>query len=154
MLGWNLNRCHKQLNTGLGVATRFMLTRGGQNGIQYMPGTRPWRTYSRGATRRPLFKYVHWLLCIVVLYLYVLMFMIRLCSHLAFSYLSFPFLRVQNLIHNSNLCLFSQVKNKPWCIWVYTWFWHCREHYSPEKHWPTRWKTMRFKRTIFLILDE
>jgi hypothetical protein len=23
---------------------------------------------------------------------------------------------------------FSQVKNKPWIPWVYTWFWHRREH--------------------------
>jgi hypothetical protein len=23
---------------------------------------------------------------------------------------------------------FSQVKNKPWYPWIYTWFWHCREH--------------------------
>ncbi len=24
---------------------------------------------------------------------------------------------------------FSQVKSKPWIPWVYTWFWHCREHF-------------------------
>ncbi len=24
----------------------------------------------------------------------------------------------------------------------------------PKKHWPKRWKTMRFKRTIFIIFDE
>jgi hypothetical protein len=105
-----------------------MLIRRGQNGVQSKPGTRPWRTYSRGATRRPLFKYVHWLLCIVVLYLHVLTIMIRLFVYSVFDSLSQPFLLVGNLICNTNWCLFSQVKNKPWYTWVYTWFWQRREH--------------------------
>jgi hypothetical protein len=55
---WNLNRCNKQQDTELGIATRCMLIGWGQNGAQFKPGTRPWRTYSQGASRRPLFKYV------------------------------------------------------------------------------------------------
>jgi hypothetical protein len=30
-------------------------------------------------------------------------------------------------IRNINCCLFSQVKNKQWHTWVYSWFWHHRE---------------------------
>jgi hypothetical protein len=40
------------------------------------------------------------------LYLYVFTFMIRLYFYLAFGYLSLPSLHVQDLIHNSNWCLF------------------------------------------------
>jgi hypothetical protein len=36
-----LNRCNKQQDTELGVATRCMLIEGGQNGAQFKPGTRP-----------------------------------------------------------------------------------------------------------------
>jgi hypothetical protein len=32
-----------------------------------------------------------------------------------------------------NRCIFSQVKNKPWIPWVYTWFWHCREQITLPK---------------------
>ncbi len=70
-LGWNLNCCNKELDTRLGMATRCMLIRGGQKGVQSVPGTRPCRTYSRGASRSPLFKYLHELFCIVpCIYMY------------------------------------------------------------------------------------
>ncbi len=89
-----------------------MLIRRGQNGVQSMPRTGPWRTYSQVATRRLLFKYVHWLWCIVILYLHVLTIMICLFDNSVINYLSLSFLHVGNLIHNTDWCLFSQVKNK------------------------------------------
>ncbi len=55
---WNPTHCNKHQDTGLGVATRCMLIGRGQNGSQFELGTRPWRTYSRGASRKWLFKYV------------------------------------------------------------------------------------------------
>ncbi len=109
-LGWNLNRCCKQLDTRMGVATRCMLIRRGLNGVQSMPKTRQWRTYSRGASRRRLFKYVHWLLCIIVLYLHVSTFMICLFDNSVFGYLFLLFLHLRDLIRNIDWCLFSQLK--------------------------------------------
>ncbi len=113
ILGWNLNRRHNQSDTELGVTTRCMLVRRGQDGVQSMPRTRPWMTYSQGAIRRPLFKYVHWQLCIVTLYLHVFTMMIA-CSIIWYSAICLKsFSHIGNLIHNANWCLFSQVKNKP-----------------------------------------
>ncbi len=43
------------------MATRYMLIRMGTELSQYMPRRGPWRMYSRVASRRPMFKYVHWL---------------------------------------------------------------------------------------------
>ncbi len=37
------------------------------------------------------------------------------------------FLHSGNLIRNTDWCLLSQVKNKPWHPWVYSWIWHHRE---------------------------
>ncbi len=94
MLRWNLSRCHKSLDTVLGMATRCMLIRRGQKGVQSMPGTRPWRTYSRGASWRLLFKYVHWLYILsACIYMYS-HFMIRLFDYSVFYYLLLPFLHL------------------------------------------------------------
>ncbi len=58
--------CDKQQDTGLGMAIRCMLGGRDQREAQSKPATRPWRTYSRGAARRWLFKYVQFILCIFV----------------------------------------------------------------------------------------
>ncbi len=46
------------------VATRRIPARMGAEPSQYTPRRGPWRTYSRGASRRPMFKYVHFLVYI------------------------------------------------------------------------------------------
>ncbi len=110
--------------TESGVATRCMLARRGQSRVQYTPRKRPWRTNSRGATRRLMFKYVHWHYALLTCN----------CKYLRHCYICYL-----STISNSRLrayksvtvtltdVYFSQVKNKPWHPWVYTWFWHRRE---------------------------
>jgi hypothetical protein len=88
---------------------------GGQKETQSKPGTRQWRTYSRGSSRRWLFKYV--LVIIMCSYLYN-------CH--VFSQYVLQLFYIQGLIHVTDCCLFSEVKNKPWLPWVFTWIWHCR----------------------------
>ncbi len=54
------------------------------------------------------------------------------CMIRLFDYLLPLFLHLGNPICTINWWLFSQVKNKPWRTWVYTWFWHCRQHWPIE----------------------
>jgi hypothetical protein len=91
---WNSTRHNKQQDNGLGVATRCMLIGRGQNGVQFKPGTRPWRTYSRGASRKQLFKYVQLLVCAYHL--------VMSCIHVTYR----NFLHSGNLIRNTNWCIF------------------------------------------------
>ncbi len=54
--------------------------------------------------------------------------MICMCYYLTLA--AYPCHPCLWLIHNTNWCLFSQVKNKPWHTWVYTWFWHHPEQFQ------------------------
>jgi hypothetical protein len=90
--------------TRSGGATRCMLARRGQSRVQYTLRTRPWRTYSRGATRRPMFKYVHWL---VYIYCPVTANIRAIATYVTFlgSAIIVP-LHVHDCGCNNNRCLF------------------------------------------------
>ncbi len=98
------------------MTTRYMLMRRGQYGAQYMPGTRPWRTYSWGATRRPLFKYVLTIMhcCLLTVNTHV---MICMCYYLTLA--AYPCHPCVYRIWFIKLVFISQVKNKPWHTSLY-----------------------------------
>jgi hypothetical protein len=96
--------------------------------VQSNPGTRPWRTYSRGASWRWPFKYVQslWLHnCTRRKFSWVVCNISPMPDYVAYDYLC---LYVQ-IFYNTDWCLFfSRLKNKPWLPWVYSWIRHRREH--------------------------
>ncbi len=82
----------------------------------------PWRTYSRGAPRRRLFKYVQSYSCVIA--------RMKETCHEFLQYVArvLPWLScILELNYNTDWCLFSQVKNRPWLPWVYSWIQHIRE---------------------------
>jgi hypothetical protein len=121
------------------VASSVGAPKWGQSWSQYMPRKGPRRPCSRGASRRLKPKYVHWSIyvhsCKEILDLFSSSnhwkaniqdthCSICTCIHHQQSLPVF----VLKLCPYNNRCLFSQVKNKLWIPWVYTWSWHRREH--------------------------
>ncbi len=110
----------------------------GQSRSQYMPRKGPCRTCSRGASRRPKPKYVQCSIHVHYVKRYPNPFQAyslenqhsRYTLFNMYMYLS-PTITVY-FSCKSCVCIitgvyFSQVKNKPWIPWVYTWSWHRRE---------------------------
>ncbi len=92
----------------------------GQSRSQYMARRGPWRTYSRGASRRPKPKYVH------------SQYMRVVCNEIH-NFVTYVLAIINVHFSYNNRCLFLQVKNKPWIPWVYTWSWHRCEQYCTFK---------------------
>jgi hypothetical protein len=86
----------------------------GQSRSQYMARRGPWRTYSRGASRRLNPKYVH------SQYMHVV------CNEIH-NFVTYVLVWPMSISLIIPGVYFSQVKNKPWIPWVYTWSWHRRE---------------------------
>ncbi len=88
---------------------RNILGKENQQEAQSNPGSRPWRTYSRGAPRRWPFKYVQSYDCIIAPMKEIAMSFIMI--------IPYPWVKFTMLID----VYFSQVKNKPWLPWLYIW---------------------------------
>ncbi len=123
------------------VASNAGSPKWGQSRSQYMPRRGPWRTYSRGASRRPKPKYVHYSIHVqhrkemfqTLLQVYLLEDQHSRCtlSDVCTCTFSLPII-VISFSRTSCVCIlagvyFSRVKNKPWISWVYTWSWHCHQ---------------------------
>ncbi len=108
------------------VATDTCLPEWGQSRVQYMPRRGPWSTYSQGLAR--CLKKTDVQVC-TLSSVYVL-FCNATFTLLLHTYV--PSVTSSHLLPcTSCVCVitgvyFSQVKNKPWIPWVYTWFWHRR----------------------------
>ncbi len=106
--------------------TRNILGKENQQEAQSNPGSRPWRTYLRGAPGRWPFKYVQSYDCIIACMKEIAM---SFCNMLPVFYHDYS-VSVSSITMLIDV-YFSQVKNKPWLPWVYSWIRHCREHGVP-----------------------
>ncbi len=131
-VGWNV--VIKTINNLLwrSVASSVGAPKWGQSRSQYTPRKGPCRTCSRGASRRPKPKNVHDQFTCIHVKRYLTFFFKHThwktniqdihCSKCTCTYhLRLPSVLVHKLYSYNNRCLFSQVKNKPWIPWVYTW---------------------------------
>ncbi len=111
----------------------------GQSRCQYTPRREPCRMCSRGASRRPNPKYVQLSIYVCFVKRYSTFFLQTMLIekpafkiyivwyvHEIIANSSCP-VSCTNCVHIITGVYFSQVKNKPWIPWVYTWSWHCRE---------------------------
>jgi hypothetical protein len=123
------------------VASSVGAPKWGQSRSQYMPRKGPCRTYSRGASRRPkpkyvqysihmhyckeapqpFFKHTRWKTNIQDIHCSICTCILSPAITVYFSCTS--------CVSIVTGVYFSQVKNKPWIPWVYTWSWHRREQF-------------------------
>ncbi len=118
----------KQQDTGWAKTNKKNSHEREQQGPQSNPGLRPWSTYSRGAPRRWPFKYVQ----VMITQLWSkekLFWVIRSMLSRIAMIVSCLQARLAIMID----VYFSQVKNKPWLPWVYSWIGHHRKQCSPLK---------------------
>ncbi len=104
---WNLNRCNKQQDTELGIATRCMLERRGWYGLSLSPD-RGHEGRIREVLQEDWCSSMYSKLCVIIIKQHMHSHTISLFPHSGI------------LIQNTDCCLFSQVKNKPWLPWVYS----------------------------------
>ncbi len=91
---WNLNRCKKQQDTGLAVATRCMLIGRGHNGAQFKLQNEAMKDVLARCFKKTAVQVCTVIVCICRL--------VTSCIHILCCY----FLHSGNLIHNIDWCLF------------------------------------------------
>ncbi len=132
----------KQQDTGRAKTNKKNAYGREQQESQSNPGLRPWRTYSRGALRRWPFQYVQVMitqLCRREKLPWVI------CSML--SVIDYDYSILQARLAILLVVYFSQVKNKPWLPWVYSWIRHRREHDSIADF--PSWKILILRKDFF-----
>ncbi len=151
---WN-----KQQDTGWARVNKNIPGKENQQGAQSKPGSRPLRTYLRGAPRSRPFKYIQIYNCMIAHMKKIAM---NFCNMLPVCYYDISYPRVE-LLYNADWCLFSQVINKPWLLWVYSWIRHRFElpHWNRNAWttnciqqillWATKNVSFSQKRSYFLI---
>jgi hypothetical protein len=118
----------KHQDTGWAKTNKKNAHRREQQEPQSNPGSRPLSMYSRGAPRRwPSSRYKLWLHNNAIE---------RNCHELFVT--CYPWLIMIILCYRGRCAIlidvhFSQVKNKPWLPWVYSWIWHHRKQLKAKE---------------------